>query len=114
MVTLNTPIFREHVDLYLIGKKVRADEWAGIGASLWDPESVANITTRAMAFSEGLVSETNAIVVVLDRGIDPPVQSPCEGVHRASRRGRDRRKRTGTLHVFGRSARVSNQHYPVL
>lgn len=64
MVTLNLPIYGEHVDLYLVGKRIRADEWAGIAASLWDPESVASITMRAMAFSEGLVSETNAILVV--------------------------------------------------
>ncbi|EKS9799005.1 PAS domain S-box protein [Burkholderia cepacia] len=67
MVTLNLPIYGEHVDLYLVGKRIRADEWAGIAASLWDPESVASITMRAMAFSEGLVSETNAILVVLDK-----------------------------------------------
>ncbi|KML57053.1 hypothetical protein VL15_15145 [Burkholderia cepacia] len=67
IVTLNAPILSEHVDLYLIGKKVRAGEWAGIAASLWDPESVASIAMRAMAFSEGVVSETNAILVVLDR-----------------------------------------------
>lgn len=67
MVTLNVQIYGEHVDLYLIGKKIHTGEWAGVSASLWDPESVANITMRAMAFSEGLVSETNAIVVVLDK-----------------------------------------------
>ncbi|WP_175971926.1 PAS domain S-box protein [Burkholderia sp. BCC0322] len=67
MVTLNTVIQGEHIDLYLLGKKVRAGEWAGIGASLWDPESVATITMRAMAFSEGVISEANAILVVLDK-----------------------------------------------
>jgi PAS domain S-box-containing protein len=67
IVTLNVAILSEHVDLYLIGKKVRAGEWAGIAASLWDPETVANLAMRAMAFSEGVVSEANAILVVLDR-----------------------------------------------
>lgn len=53
--------------LHLIGKKISAFEWAGVAAILADSESVAQNSMQALAFAEGIVSEVNAIVVVLDR-----------------------------------------------
>jgi len=53
--------------LHLIGKKIGAFEWAGVAALLTDSDSVAKNSMQALAFAEGIVSEVNAIVVVLDR-----------------------------------------------
>ncbi|MGG1948633.1 PAS domain-containing protein [Trinickia sp. NRRL B-1857] len=53
--------------LHLVGKKISAYEWAGVAALLTDSESVAENSLQALAFAEGIVSEVNAIVVVLDR-----------------------------------------------
>jgi len=53
--------------LHLVGKKISAYEWAGVAALLMDSESVAENSMQALAFAEGIVSEVNAIVVVLDR-----------------------------------------------
>jgi PAS domain S-box-containing protein len=53
--------------LHLVGKKINTYEWAGVAALLMDSESVAENSMQALAFAEGIVSEVNAIVVVLDR-----------------------------------------------
>ncbi|MGU8077051.1 PAS domain S-box protein [Burkholderia pyrrocinia] len=80
IVTLEVEISGTRVDLHLIGKKIGANEWAGIAASLWDAESVTLNSMRALAFAEGIVSEANAIVVVVDKG---------GNIHRFNRRSEE-------------------------
>lgn len=67
VLILNVEILGKRSKLHLIGKKISAYEWAGVAALLVDSESVATNSMQALAFAEGIVSEVNAIVVVLDR-----------------------------------------------
>ena len=67
MVIINAQVFGKDLALHLIGRRIRRGEWAGVAASLYDSEAVATNSMKALAFSEGVISEVNAIVVVLDK-----------------------------------------------
>lgn len=67
VLILDVTIHGKRSKLHLVGKKINAYEWAGVAALLTDSESVAENSMQALAFAEGIVSEVNAIVVVLDR-----------------------------------------------
>lgn len=67
VLILDVEILGNRSKLHLVGKKISAHEWAGVAALLVDSESVATNSMQALAFAEGIVSEVNAIVVVLDR-----------------------------------------------
>ena len=66
VLILDVAIIGKRSKLHLVGKKISAREWAGVAALLVDSESVATNSMQALAFAEGIVSEVNAIVVVLD------------------------------------------------
>ncbi len=67
VLLLDVHVFGKHVDLHLVGRKVGASKWTGIAAALCDAKSVARNSMQALAFAEGIVSEVNSVVVVLDR-----------------------------------------------
>ncbi|WP_322074840.1 PAS domain S-box protein [Burkholderia cepacia] len=67
MLALNALIFEEKHTLYLVGKKNNHKEWAGIVAPVEDGDAIAHNFIQALAFAESVVSEVNAIVVVIDR-----------------------------------------------
>ncbi|RQU97827.1 PAS domain S-box protein [Burkholderia cenocepacia] len=67
MLIINAQVFGKDLALHLIGRRIRRGEWAGVAASLYDSEAVATNSMKALAFSEGVISEVNAIVVVLDK-----------------------------------------------
>ncbi len=67
VLILDVEITGKRSKLHLVGKKISSHEWAGVAALLMDSDSVATNSMQALAFAEGIVSEVNAIVVVLDR-----------------------------------------------
>lgn len=67
MLSFDVDILGRREDLHLIGKKISEFEWAGVAASLRDAAAVASNAKMALAFAEAIVSEVNAIVVILDR-----------------------------------------------
>jgi PAS domain S-box-containing protein len=67
VLLLHVRLFGRHVELHLVGKKISEVHWAGVAAALCDAETVARNSMEALAFAEGIVSEVNAVVVVLDK-----------------------------------------------
>ncbi|WP_321820741.1 MULTISPECIES: PAS domain S-box protein [unclassified Burkholderia] len=67
MQTMDVQIAGKSMCLHLVGKKIGPGEWAGIAASMSDGAAVAENASKALDFAESIVSEVNAIVVVLDR-----------------------------------------------
>ncbi|RQU83886.1 PAS domain S-box protein [Burkholderia cenocepacia] len=67
MAMLDVRILGKRAKLHLVGKRISRYEWAGMAALLTNSMSVASNSMQALAFAEGIVTEVNAIVVVLDR-----------------------------------------------
>ncbi|KWN82981.1 PAS domain S-box protein [Burkholderia stagnalis] len=67
MAMLDVRILGKRAKLHLVGKMISQHEWAGMAALLTNSKSVASNSMQALAFAEGIVTEVNAIVVVLDR-----------------------------------------------
>ncbi|WP_175771846.1 PAS domain-containing protein [Burkholderia ambifaria] len=67
MAMLDVRILGKRAKLHLVGKMISRYEWAGMAALLTNSKSVASNSMQALAFAEGIVTEVNAIVVVLDR-----------------------------------------------
>ncbi|MPW21744.1 PAS domain S-box protein [Paraburkholderia sp. CNPSo 3157] len=67
VLLLNVRLFGRNVELQLVGKKISEAHWAGVAAALCDAETVARNSMDALAFAEGIISEVNAVVVVLDK-----------------------------------------------
>ncbi|MBN3780505.1 PAS domain-containing protein [Burkholderia sp. Ac-20345] len=67
MTMLEVRILGKRAKLHLVGKMIGQYEWAGMAALLSNSKSVASNSMQALAFAEGIVTEVNAIVVVLDK-----------------------------------------------
>ncbi|WP_052281634.1 cyclic di-GMP phosphodiesterase [Kluyvera genomosp. 1] len=55
------------VPVHLIGRKISCTEWAGTASSWFDTSSVARDLLQGLLFAEQVVSEANAVIVILDR-----------------------------------------------
>lgn len=66
-IALNIQLNGYDVPLHLIGRKVSGTEWAGTASSWFDTSSVARDLLQGLLFAEQVVSEANAVIVILDR-----------------------------------------------
>ncbi|TAM00352.1 MAG: PAS domain S-box protein [Paraburkholderia sp.] len=96
VLILDVTIHGKRSKLHLVGKKINTYEWAGVAALLMDSESVAENSMQALAFAEGIVSEVNAIVVVLDR---------AGRIHRFNKKAEEYTNRKEE-HVIGENAQA--------
>ncbi|ROU17224.1 cyclic di-GMP phosphodiesterase [Kluyvera ascorbata] len=66
-VAVNIQLNGYDVPVHLIGRKVNCSEWAGTASSWFDTSSVARDLLQGLLFAEQVVSEANAVIVILDR-----------------------------------------------
>lgn len=66
-VAVNIQLNGYDVPIHLIGRKVSCTEWAGTASSWFDTSSVARDLLQGLLFAEQVVSEANAVIVILDR-----------------------------------------------
>ena len=66
-IALNIQLNGYDVPIHLIGRKVSSTEWAGTASSWFDTSSVARDLLQGLLFAEQVVSEANAVIVILDR-----------------------------------------------
>ena len=66
-VAVTIPLNGYDVPVHLIGRKVSCTEWAGTASSWFDTSSVARDLLQGLLFAEQVVSEANAVIVILDR-----------------------------------------------
>jgi cyclic di-GMP phosphodiesterase Gmr len=66
-VCIQTEAFGRRGTLHLVGKRVSEIAWAGTAAELDDSEAVARNLSGALAFAEQVVSEANAVVVIINQ-----------------------------------------------
>ena len=66
-VAVNIQLNGYDVPVHLIGRKVSGTEWAGTASSWFDTSSVARDLLQGLLFAEQVVSEANAVIVILDR-----------------------------------------------
>ncbi|MFM0209331.1 cyclic di-GMP phosphodiesterase [Paraburkholderia sediminicola] len=64
---LDVRLFGEPLRLHLVGKKLASNTWAGTASAYDDTESVARDLVNCLAFAEQVVSEVNAVVVIINR-----------------------------------------------
>lgn len=66
-IAVNIQLNGYDVPVHLIGRKVNCSEWAGTASSWFDTSSVARDLLQGLLFAEQVVSEANAVIVILDR-----------------------------------------------
>ncbi|HDG1707161.1 TPA: cyclic di-GMP phosphodiesterase [Kluyvera ascorbata] len=66
-IAVNIQLNGYDVPIHLIGRKVNCSEWAGTASSWFDTSSVARDLLQGLLFAEQVVSEANAVIVILDR-----------------------------------------------
>lgn len=66
-IAINIQLNGYDVPIHLIGRRVSASEWAGTASSWFDTSSVARDLLQGLLFAEQVVSEANAVIVILDR-----------------------------------------------
>lgn len=79
-VALDIVLFGESLRLHLVGRKLAETVWAGRGAAAHDTASVVRELVDSLAFAEKVVSEVNAVVLIIDR---------CGRIHRFNRRAEE-------------------------
>ncbi len=65
--TLDVSLFGTPVCLYLVGRKVENQVWAGTASDFEDTASVAHDLEVGLSFAEQVVSEANSVIVIIDQ-----------------------------------------------
>jgi cyclic di-GMP phosphodiesterase Gmr len=65
--TLDVTFYGEPVCLYLIGRKIDNQTWAGTASDFADTASVAHDLEVGLNFAEQVVSEANSVIVIIDQ-----------------------------------------------
>src|SRR5476651_179127 len=64
---MDVSLFGTSVCLYLVGRKVDSDVWAGTASHFEDTASVAHDLEVGLTFAEQVVSEANSVIVIIDQ-----------------------------------------------
>ncbi len=65
--TLDVSLFGTPICLYLVGRKVAHEVWAGTASDFEDTASVAHDLEVGLTFAEQVVSEANSVIVIIDQ-----------------------------------------------
>ncbi|GAB2951259.1 cyclic di-GMP phosphodiesterase [Hafnia psychrotolerans] len=66
-LTLDVSLFGTPICLYLVGRKVENQAWAGTASDFEDTASVAHDLELGLSFAEQVVSEANSVIVIIDQ-----------------------------------------------
>lgn len=65
--TIDVSLFGTPICLYLVGRKVDSQMWAGTASDFEDTASVAHDLEVGLTFAEQVVSEANSVIVIIDQ-----------------------------------------------